>query len=212
MKLYHGSNKEVVKPIYGYGRADCDYGSGFYMSDDYNAASMWASNNPAGGYINTYELDLKSLNVLYLNHNTDEDVLKWVAILCKHRIDENTRLEASEEINLLINRYCPKLDDIDVIVGYRADDSYYIYTREFLLNNLPLELLKRAMELGNLGLQYVLISKKAFNRIKFIDSKIISHNDEYAKLEEKANNEYEMLVLNKNIKQKYVRDILRENS
>jgi len=212
MKLYHGSNKEVVNPIYGYGRADCDYGSGFYMSDDYNAASMWASNNPAGGYINTYELDLKSLNVLYLNHNTDEDVLKWVAILCKHRIDENTRLEASEEINLLINRYCPKLDDIDVIVGYRADDSYYIYTREFLLNNLPLELLKRAMELGNLGLQYVLISKKAFNRIKFIDSKIISHNDEYAKLEEKANNEYEMLVLNKNIKQKYVRDILRENS
>lgn len=212
MKLYHGSNKEVVKPIYGYGRADCDYGSGFYMSDDYNAASMWASNNPAGGYINTYDLDLKSLNVLYLNHNTDEDVLKWVAILCKHRIDENTRLEASEEINLLINRYCPKLDDIDVIVGYRADDSYYIYTREFLLNNLPLELLKRAMELGNLGLQYVLISKKAFNRIKFIDSKIISHNDEYAKLEEKANNEYEMLVLNKNIKQKYVRDILRENS
>ena len=212
MKLYHGSNKEVVKPIYGYGRADCDYGSGFYMSDDYNAASMWASNNPAGGYINTYDLDLKSLNVLYLNHNTDEDVLKWVAILCKHRIDENTRLEASEEINLLINRYCPKLDDIDVIVGYRADDSYYIYTREFLLNNLPLELLKRAMELGNLGLQYVLISKKAFNKIKFIDSKIISHNDEYAKLEEKANNEYEMLVLNKNIKQKYVRDILRENS
>lgn len=212
MKLYHGSNKEVVKPIYGYGRADCDYGSGFYMSDDYNAASMWASNNPAGGYINTYDLDLKSLNVLYLNHNTDEDVLKWVAILCKHRIDENTRLEASEEINLLINRYCPKLDDIDVIVGYRADDSYYIYTREFLLNNLPLELLKRAMELGNLGLQYVLISKKAFNNIKFIDSKIISHNDEYAKLEEKANNEYELLVLNKNIKQKYVRDILRENS
>ncbi|MBE6142324.1 MAG: DUF3990 domain-containing protein [Erysipelotrichaceae bacterium] len=212
MKLYHGSNKEVVKPIYGYGRADCDYGSGFYMSDDYNAASMWASNNPAGGYINTYELDLKSLNVLYLNHNTDKDVLKWVAILCKHRIDENTRLEASEEINLLINRYCPKLDDIDVIVGYRADDSYYIYTREFLLNNLPLELLKRAMELGNLGLQYVLISKKAFNKIKFIDSKIISHNDEYAKLEEKANNEYELLVLNKNIKQKYVRDILRDNS
>ncbi|MBE6134219.1 MAG: DUF3990 domain-containing protein [Erysipelotrichaceae bacterium] len=32
--LFHGSDKEIVKPIYGYGRSNCDYGFGFYLSDN----------------------------------------------------------------------------------------------------------------------------------------------------------------------------------
>lgn len=212
MRLYHGSDKEIVKPIYGYGRSDCDYGSGFYLCKEEQVAKIWACQYKDGGYVNSYDIDMSLLNVLYLNHLTNEDVLRWIALLCYNRIDEQTRITSREEIEFLISHYLPNLDDIDMIVGYRADDSYYQYTRAFLSNDLPIELLKEAMELGNLGLQHVIISKKAFDIITFVNSYRVSGDNEYKTLEENANKEYEKLLQKRNINQTYLRDIIREIS
>lgn len=43
MKLYHGSDKIVLKPEYNYGKPSNDYGLAFYMSDDKDVARLWAS-------------------------------------------------------------------------------------------------------------------------------------------------------------------------
>ena len=211
IKLFHGSDKEIVKPIYGYGRSDCDYGSGFYLSDDESTAMMWAGQNEQGGYINEYEIEVADLNVLWLNHNNDEDILKWMALLCFNRIDQETRLRNKNEIDYLIANYMPDLKNIDFIVGYRADDSYFDYTRSFLSNELPIELLKKAMMLGKLGLQHVLISKKAFESITFVKSSRVEHNNYYEQLEKAANSEYEELLKERKIGHTYLRDIIREN-
>lgn len=40
--LYHGSDKIVNSPRYGVGKADNDYGSGFYTTEDINSAKEWA--------------------------------------------------------------------------------------------------------------------------------------------------------------------------
>ena len=212
MRLFHGSDKEITKPIYGYGRVDCDYGSGFYMCADKNAAKMWASDNDNGGYINEYSINIKSLNVLFLNNLTNEDILKWIALLCFNRIDEQTRNNNKDEIDFLVKNYLPSLEDYDLVIGYRADDSYYQYTRAFLSNELPIELLKEAMELGKLGLQYVLISKKAFDSITFINSEKVNKSNEYKLLEEKANQEYDEIIRKRKINDTYLRDIIREVS
>ena len=99
-----------------------------------------------------------------------------------------------------------------MIVGYRADDSYYQYTRAFLSNDLPIELLKEAMKLGNLGLQYVIISRKSFDLISFVNSYKVNGDNEYKELEETANKEYERILRKRNINQTYLRDIVREIS
>ena len=155
---------------------------------------------------------MDKLNVLWLNHVTDKDILTWIALLCANRIDQQTKSNSKEEIDFLIKNFLPNLNGVDMIVGYRADDSYYQYTRAFLNNDLPLELLKEAMELGKLGLQYVLISKKAFDEIRFIDSLFVPSSNEYQIVEETANKEYEQILRKKNVDQTYLRDIIREIS
>lgn len=212
MKLFHGSDKEVIKPIYGYGRPDCDYGSGFYLTADYDSAKIWASQYDEGGFVNTYKIDLEKLKVLRLDHNTNDDVLRWVSLLCKHRIDQETRTIARREIEFLNNNYPVDLTGVDIIIGYRADDSYFDYTRAFLTNRLPIELLKEAMILGQLGLQYALISPKAFDEIAFIDSTIVKKDDSLERLEAIAKEEYNRLLERSDVNHTYLRDIMRENS
>jgi len=53
------------------------------------------------------------------------------------------------------------------MVGYRADDSYFSFASDFVNNTLSLRDLSRAMHLGKLGEQVVLMSRMAFDRIEF---------------------------------------------
>ncbi len=69
----------------------------------------------------------------------------------------------------LIDNFLPDYENYDLIVGYRADDSYFAYARMFVSNQISLAQLQRAMKLGKLGEQYVLKSQKAFDSITFLD-------------------------------------------
>ena len=55
----------------------------------------------------------------------------------------------------------------DVIIGYRADDSYFSFARAFLENRISLAQLERAMKLGGLGRQVVAVSEAAFGALTF---------------------------------------------
>ena len=55
-----------------------------------------------------------------------------------------------------------------MITGYRANDSYFSFARDFLNNTMSLRQLSHAMQLGNLGIQHVLVSEKAFLQLTFI--------------------------------------------
>ena len=57
-----------------------------------------------------------------------------------------------------------------MIVGYRADDSYFSFAQDFLNNAISLRQLSTAMYLGDLGKQIVLKSRKAFEQITFEDA------------------------------------------
>ena len=41
--------------------------------------------------------------------------------------------------------------DYDIVIGYRADDSYFQIAESFLANQLALEVLGDALHLGRLG-------------------------------------------------------------
>lgn len=67
----------------------------------------------------------------------------------------------SEAKTYLLEELLPNYDPYDLIVGYRADDSYFSFANAFLNNTLSLEQLRKAMFLGKLGEQVVLKSEKA---------------------------------------------------
>ena len=70
----------------------------------------------------------------------------------------------------IIQNFDVDLTGIDIIKGYRADDSYFSYAEDFVTNALSLNQLSRALYLGKLGTQIVLVSKKAFEKITYLGS------------------------------------------
>ena len=163
--LYHGSEATISELKFGAGNPYNDYGLGFYTTPTFSMAAEWAvPTAEKDGYVNEYELSLDGLSILYLDEQPFE---YWVSILLQNRGGRFNR-EVSSDIKRFIQKYPFNISDYDVICGHRADDAYFSFIRDFCLNILSLENLKKAMYLGNLGQQYCLLSQKAFNATKFI--------------------------------------------
>ena len=65
----------------------------------------------------------------------------------------------------LMEKYNIDISEYDLIIGYRADDSYFRFAEDFLNNSISVEKLERAMYLGKLREQIVLKSEKAFEQL-----------------------------------------------
>ena len=167
--IFHGSQNVIEKPIYGYGRKDNDYGLGFYCTDSFSLAAEWAVDFDKNGYVNKYEINMHGLKVLYLN-KTPYGILHWLTILIENRTFNLTSPLSKEAKDYLINNFHIDYRSYDIIVGYRADDSYFTFAKDFLSGIISYRQLNKAMKLGGLGEQIVLISEKAFKRIAFLEA------------------------------------------
>ena len=202
MKVYHGSVNIIRKPIFGYGKKYNDYGVGFYCSETIELAKEWAVDIRNDGYANVYDLDLSNLSVLNLNDDK-YCILHWLAILLENRFFDIPSPLALEAKNYLISKFLPDYKKYDVIIGYRADDSYFAFAQDFLNGTISYRQLNNALRLGKLGNQIVLKSKKAFDSILFVDA-IKVEKDIYYPLKENrdklARREYFNIERNKRIK------------
>ena len=195
VKLFHGSNKIIDRPQFGYGKRHNDYGLGFYCTEDVNMAKEWAVQADIDGVVNSYNIDMSHLNVLDLN-SEEYCILVWLVILLKNRRFDIQSDFGEEAIAYLIGNFSVDYEEYDVIKGYRADDSYFSFAQDFINNNISLSTLKSAMKLGKLGEQIVLKSKKAFDSIQFEESIYVDSSVWFPKKElrdKKARNEYHEL-------------------
>ena len=179
MIIFHGSTEIVEVPVFGKGSKNNDYGKGFYCTESLELAKEWACPTIQDGFANQYEFDMTGLSVMYLNRD-GYSILNWIAILLQNRIFPKRSPIARQASQYLLNGFLPDTTGYDVIWGYRADDSYFTYAKDFLNNTISVGQLARAMKLGELGEQVVLMSPKAFERIRFIKYEIadgsIYHN------------------------------------
>ena len=88
---------------------------------------------------------------------------------------------ASRSREYLIENFLPDYEHYDIIVGYRADDSYFSFARAFVMNGISLKQLGYAMRLGKLGEQFVLKSQRAFDAIRYMDFEPVDNNIYFAK-------------------------------
>ena len=172
MILYHGSPEIVEVPVYGKGSENNDYGRGFYCTEVAELAKEWACPTVKDGFSNKYELDLSDLKVLYLNKE-GYNILNWIAILLNNRKFPKRSPIARQASKYILEEFLPDISGYDVIWGYRADDSYFSYAKDFLNNTISVNQLSQAMKLGELGEQVVLMSPKAFKRIRFLEYEIV---------------------------------------
>ena len=166
MKIFHGSQCVIKVPQYGLGKVGNDFGLGFYCTESEDLAKEWSVQPNSDGFANAYELDMTGLNVLRLN-TPEFTVLNWMAILVSHRQFKLKVPVAGAAYHYLKSRFAVNVDAYDVVIGYRADDSYFDFAEAFLNNSISVEQLAVALRLGKLGEQVVIKSQEAFGRIRF---------------------------------------------
>ncbi|MDD3360914.1 MAG: DUF3990 domain-containing protein [Hespellia sp.] len=169
VEIFHGSEEKIRIPQFGVGKNTNDYGRGFYCTQNIELAKEWACSNGYDGYANKYEFDMNGLRVLKLN-SPSYSVLNWLAILADNRTYWERSSISENAKNYLHEHFLIDISEFDVIIGYRADDSYFTFAKNFVANGISLHQLQEAMKLGKLGEQIVLKSPKAFDRIRFIDA------------------------------------------
>lgn len=165
--LYHGSPDRVETPQFGFGRRNNDYGQGFYCTESLALAKEWAVGKDHDGWANVYRINDAKLTVLNLNDKSFT-ILHWLAVLLENRQFETEYGLASEAKEYLLTNFKTPYKTADVIIGYRADDSYFSFAQDFLSGAISYSQLNAAMRLGELGNQYVLKSRRAFEMVKFV--------------------------------------------
>lgn len=168
--IYHGSEFIIEKPEYGKGNIHNDYGLGFYCCSNKALAEEWAAKRSGHGYINKYKIRDDRFNILDLTKPPNDNVLYWVALLIHNReLSSDLKDNFPKEIKYLEDKFLIDVSKFDIVIGYRADDSYFRFPEAFIRSEITLESLNKIFQAGELGKQYVLISKRAFRLIRFLD-------------------------------------------
>lgn len=208
--IYHGSERVIEMPNFGEGKQHNDFGLGFYCTESSDLAKEWAVSSLRDGFCNRYTLDTEFLTILRLN-SPDYTILNWMAILVEHRLFSIKTPVARRAKRYLIEHFGVNVNAYDVIIGYRADDSYFDYAEAFLNNAITVEQLSRAMRLGKLGEQIVIKSKFAFSKLKY-EGFEVAEKDAYYVLrkarDEEANQTY-LDILEEEADGLYIQDIIR---
>jgi len=181
--LYHGTADKIVTPTFGLGNDRHDYGKGFYLTDDIELAKEWAvcKPNEKNGWVHTYTLDINNLNIFDFQK---VDILTWLAELMKHRNASDSK-RYKMLATKFISKYGVDISHYDVIRGWRANASYFYIAKEFVRDNVDINILEELLSLGGLGIQYCIKSKLAYDNLFEIKEEL--YNIEYYKFNNKYN-------------------------
>jgi len=188
--IFHGSDHIIEKPSLLEGKKNNDYGQGFYCTENNELAREWACRF-SDGYVNKYVLNLKGLKILNLE-DVDNVTMTWLALLLKNRKFDKTEIENIIS-KVILDNFLIDISSFDVVIGYRADDSYFSFAQSFLNNSLSLEKLEIALKLGMLGQQIVLISSKAFENLTYLESEKVDediYHEKYISRDVKARQQF----------------------
>lgn len=177
--IYHGSTDIIEQPAFGFGKTYNDYGLGFYCTDSMEMAKEWGVGKDRDGFANCYEIECDNLDILDLNA-PDYCILHWLCVLLQNREFDAPSALAWEAREYLLTHFSVDYQDRDAIIGYRADDSYFSFAQDFINGTISYRQLNNAMHLGKLGQQFVLKSRRAFERIRFIGSEAAKSSECYA--------------------------------
>lgn len=218
MIIYHGS-KEIIKyPKVKGSNFKNDYGPAFYMTTELSSAKSWACKNGEVGVVNKYVIDerrFNSLKILDLTEGKLFTVLNWLAILVHFRQFDSTYKTSFIEKIKWLEKYYIDVNEFDVVKGFRADDAYFRFAKDFINGTLAFEDLETVFKLGNLGIQYALISERAIKLLKFekiidCDSSYVGHH--YNIVKEATEIYRKILNSEGTINKTYILDLMRKDN
>ena len=156
IKLYHTGFEKIEQPDIHIGRANADFGQGFYLSDNGDFSRRWArSRRGETTWLNTYTLALDGLQVKRFERDAE-----WFDYIFHNR-----------------SGYPDALSEYDVIVGPIANDTIYdtwgISTSGLLSREQSLRLLM----IGPVYRQTAIKTERAASRLRFISAQVIEEKE-----------------------------------
>ena len=197
--IYHGSENIVRKPEFQKGNAHNDYGLGFYCCSNKDLATEWSARKNGSGFVNYYKIRDDRLRILDLTKPPFDDVLYWVALLMHNRELSNAfKQNYPRELKYLEDKYLIDVSKYDIVIGYRADDSYFHFPEAFVRSDITLASLNAIFKAGDLGKQYVIVSERAFKLIRFVDYEMTQYSskEEYYRRKAGADKVFADLLIN----------------
>ena len=195
--LYHGSPNKIVNPEFGGGDDKHDYGKGFYLTENIELAKEWAVCRPieTRGWVHKFELECDDLKIFDFEKY---QILSWLAELMKHRDASDSkryRMLAAK----FIEKYGIDTSEYDVVKGWRANASYFFIAKEFVRDNIDVEILEELLSLGGLGIQYCIKSELAYSKLYEIEEGLLEvdyheFNIRYNQRDSNARNKMRELV------------------
>lgn len=84
-----------------------------------------------------------------------------------------------------IDKYGIDTSEYDVIKGWRANASYFYIAKEFVRDNIDIEILEELLSLGGLGIQYCIKTELAYSKLVEVENELLQVN--YDEFNEKYN-------------------------
>ena len=157
MKLYHGSIVMVKRPSLRPGRANTDFGKGFYTTTDFEQAARWANirrerARSEVAVVTVYEIDddllqRNDLNVMEYNGATEE----WLNFV-------------------VANRRSAPLHNYDLVLGPMANDNLYATISMYENGQLSAEAAIVQLKTHVLYNQVSFHTNNALSQIHFVES------------------------------------------
>lgn len=159
MILYHGSNVEVREPKIIKSKRLLDFGTGFYLTSDFEQAMKWAirttnrreEGTPLISVFEIEEKDFEKLDVLTF----DAANKQWLKYISVNRTDKSAE------------------DSYDIIIGPVANDQAIRTINNFLKGYLTEDIAIQLLLPQNLKDQYTFKTENALSILKFKEVKFV---------------------------------------
>lgn len=159
MTLYHGSNIEIKVPKIIQSKRLLDFGTGFYLTSDYEQAAKWAvrttnrreTGTPTISVFNIADSELENLDILVFEAANKE----WLRYISQNRSNNLVR------------------DSYDIVIGPVANDQAIRTVNNYLKGYLTEDIAIQLLLPQNLKDQYVFKTEKALSVLKFEEVKLV---------------------------------------
>lgn len=165
--LFHGAKTQIDGTIdRRHGRANNDFGQGFYAGESYNQAISFVSGFERSS---VYFLDFEEAGLKCQKYGVDQ---RWMMTIAYHR---GTLSDYRE--HPIIQQAVEESANCDYIIAPIADNRMFQIIDTFINGEITDEQCKHCLAATNLGKQYVLLSDKAIAHAKIVERCYLSSNE-----------------------------------
>ena len=161
--LFHGSKQGLKKIGADGSRSNCDFGPGFYLGESYFQAISFVCENK-NSCVYSFSLDKKDMKILRFDIELD-----WMLAISFYR-GTIKKYENHKRIKKIID----KIDKADLIIAPIADNRMFYVMNSFANGDINVEVALHSLSASKLGMQYVLKTNKAIDKLKPIEKYYLS--------------------------------------